>query len=80
MAQILVRDLKEKTVKALKARAKRNGRSLQAEAKMILEGAPEEPKLSMEEARNLADEIRAGFNGRRFSDSAEIIREARDSR
>ena len=36
MAQILVRNLDEKIVNRLKARARRNGRSLQAEVRAIL--------------------------------------------
>ena len=75
MAQILVRNLKESTVKKLKGRAKREGRSLQAEVKTILEGVPEEPQFSMEEARKALDEFRARFKGRRFSDSVKLLRE-----
>ncbi len=77
MAQILVRNLKEKTVKALKARAKRNGRSLQAEAKITLEREADQPKLSMEEARKAADAFRARFKGRKFTDSVKLLREDR---
>ena len=80
MAQILVRNLKEKTVKALKALAKRNGRSLQAEAKMMLERAADRQTLSAEEARKRLEEFRGRFKGRKFSDSAELIREDRDGR
>ncbi len=80
VAQILVRNLKEKTVNKLKARAKGNGRSLQAEAKIILEREADRPKLSMEEARKAADTFRARFKGRKFTDSVKLLREARDSR
>lgn len=37
MAQVLVRNLDKKTVDRLKARARRNGRSLEAELRVILE-------------------------------------------
>ena len=77
MAQILVCNLKEKTVKALKARAKGSGRSLQAEAKIILEREAGRPKLSMEEARKALDEFRARFKGRKFTDSVKLLREDR---
>ena len=77
MAQVLVRNLKESTVKALKARAKGNGRSLQAEAKIILEREAGQPKLSMEEARKAADAFRARFKGRKFTDSVKLLREDR---
>ena len=78
MAQILVRNLKEKTVKELKARATREGRSLQAEVTLILEREADIGKVDMETARRLADAIRSSFGGRKFSDSAELIREDRD--
>ena len=77
MAQILVRNLKEKTVKKLKARAKGNGRSLQAEAKMILEREADQPKLSAAEAWKLADEFRERLKGRKFTDSVKLLREDR---
>ena len=75
MAEILVRDLDEDVVEILKSRAEKEGRSLQAEAKVILEEAA---KLDMESALRLVDEIRSRFKGRKFSDSAELIREDRD--
>ena len=78
MAQILVRNLDEKTVKQLKKRAKQEGRSLQAEAKLILEQASQEPALDMAKARKLVDEIRSQLKGRKFPDSVELIREDRD--
>ena len=80
MAQILVRNLDDGVVKKLKDRARGNGRSLQAEVKMILEKEADEPKLDMRAARKLADEIRSRLKGRKFSDSAELIRQDRDSR
>lgn len=77
MAQILVRNLKEKTVKALKARAKRNGRSLQAEVKQVLVEAAGQPTLDMVSARRVADEICESLGNRRFDDCVKIIREGR---
>jgi plasmid stability protein len=76
MPQVLVRDLDEGVVARLKARARRHGRSLQKEAKAILEDAA---RLSpMDEARAAAEKVRARLAGRKFSDSAELIREDRD--
>lgn len=75
MAQILVRDVDKKVVDRLKAQAKRNGRSLQAEVKGILESAT---RLDPDAARKLADKIRRQFKGKVFSNSAELIREDRD--
>jgi plasmid stability protein len=76
MAQVLVRDLDETTVERLKERARRHGRSLQREAKAILEEAAHAP--TMEEARAAAERVRQRFAGRTFSDSAELIREDRE--
>ena len=77
MAQILVRNLDEKIVNRLKARARRNGRSLQAEVRAILE---QTPTLDMQAARRLADTIRKSLGNRRFDDSAKLIRRERDRR
>jgi len=76
MSDILVRGVDPKVVKRLKARAKIHGRSLQKEAKAVLEQAA--AQLSMDEARQLAENVRARFKGRQFSDSAALIREDRD--
>jgi antitoxin FitA len=43
MAQLLVRRLDDDAKERLKARAKKHGRSLEAEARAILEGAAEDP-------------------------------------
>jgi len=79
MAKILVRNLDEKTVTILKARAARGKRSLEAEVRAILERAAEQPEpMTMEEAGRVMDEIKSRFEGRVFSDSAELIREDRE--
>lgn len=76
MAQVLVRDLDEKTVKRLKARAQRRGRSLQVELKTILEDAARSDS-DLEKAKRLAAELRRELAGRKFSDSTELIAEDR---
>ena len=43
MAQLLIRDLDPEDLERLKARARRDGRSLQAEAKRILQQAARQP-------------------------------------
>ena len=74
MPDILVRGLDKRTVDRLKARAKRNGRSLQSEAKMVLENAAGAPTTEvLEAARQWRKKL-----GRRFEDSAELIREDRE--
>ncbi len=78
MAEINVRDVDPAVVERLKERARKNGNTLEGEAKVILEGSAGEEKLSMSEFRKICDEIKSGFKGREFSDSAELIREDRD--
>jgi len=75
MANILVRGLDQSVVERLKNRAKREGRSLQAEVKTILEQAA---KVDMDTAREMLEEFRRRFKGRKFSDSVELIREDRE--
>jgi plasmid stability protein len=75
MAQILVRDLDPEVVERLKNRAKRDGRSLQAEVKLVLEQAA---RTDAAAARRLAATIRKRFKGRKVRDSADLVREDRD--
>ena len=78
MGSILVRGLHQKTIGRLKERARSNGRSLQQEVKALLERAAD--TLTMREARRLSDQWRRRLGGRPMSDSAQLIREDRDSR
>jgi len=75
MPDILVRGLDDETVKRLKARAKRNGRSLQGEAKRVLEQAA---GMNAEEVAAMLDGWKKRFAGRRFADSADLMREDRE--
>ena len=77
MPQILVRDLDEHVVERLKERARLEGRSLQAEAKAILEQAT---RCNVESTLKQIEDIQKMLKGRKFSDSAEIVREAREAR
>jgi plasmid stability protein len=74
MAEILVRNLNPDIVDRLKARARQHGRSLQAEVQRILEEAA---GRRMEDARALADRIRASLVGLPHSDSVELLAEDR---
>ena len=75
MAQVLVRDLDETVVDALKRRAATNGRSLQAELKAILE---EQARLAQKaDARALAARIRQRIGARLQSDSGDLQAEDR---
>jgi plasmid stability protein len=77
MAQVLVRNLDDKVVARLKKRAKNRGRSLQAEVKTILEEAAKDvPGDFWKEADRIREQLKR--SGRKFSDSAALIRENRD--
>jgi len=75
MAQLLVRNLNRTVVERLRRRARRGGRSVESEVRAILEQAAQ---ADMASARTLANRIRARLRGRRFSDSAALVREDRD--
>ena len=78
MATALVPDLDDEVLARLRARAAGNNRSLEAELRDILVAASKQ--LSLAEARAEAAEMRRRLSGRVHSDSAELIREDRDSR
>jgi len=75
MPDILIRGLNAQALKRLKARAKRNGRSLQSEAKLLLEQAA---GAGNEEIAAMLDRWRQRFAGRSFSGATDLIREDRD--
>ncbi len=75
MPNILIRDVSQKTVDQLKARAKQHNRSLQGEVKHLVE---ETVKATGETALLRARKIRATFGRKTFSDSAELLREDRN--
>ncbi len=74
MPQLLVRNLDEDTITRLKALAKRHGRSLQGEVKIVLEEAA---TLSAGEVSTLLEKWQQRLARRRLSDSARIIRKDR---
>jgi plasmid stability protein len=76
MAQVLIRGLDPEVVEKLKARAKRNGRSLEAELRLNLQRLAEQDDPVTAAAH--AERLRATLKGRRFSDSTELIREDRE--
>lgn len=78
MAQILVRNLDQETVDKLKEQARLHGRSLQQEAKRLIEEAANEPRLNNETALKQIKEVRKLFKGKKFPDSVKLIREDRD--
>ena len=77
MAQVIVRNLDEQVVSSLKFKAELHGRSLEQELRDILKRAAE---LITEEKLALADRIAAMTPRRLDHDSADLIREDRDTR
>jgi antitoxin FitA len=75
MAEVLVRDLSPEVVDRLKQHARVHGRSLQAELKHILE---REAALKPMNYVAELEKLQARLGNRKFSDSAELIREDRD--
>jgi antitoxin FitA len=78
MAQLLVREIPEETVSALKKRAKKNGRSAEAEHRAILQDALKPQTDHWKEIDRLRNEL--AESGRTFTDSTESIRRDRDTR
>lgn len=80
MAQLLVRNLSDETVVALKRRAAQHGRSVEAEHRIILEDA-----LSAERRERVTEWLtgvrtfQEALGDRTFDESTEILRELRDS-
>ena len=73
MPDILIRNVDRATLTRLKCRAKRHKRSLQAEAKLLLEQA-----AGNEHVQGLLDSWQQRFTDRQFASSVELIREDRD--
>ena len=74
MGQILVRGLEDDVVTRLKDRAASHGRSLESEARSILETAA---GFSVEDARRVIGGWQRRLADRPFTDSVDLIREDR---
>jgi plasmid stability protein len=77
MAQVIVRNLDDDVVSSLKFKAELHGHSLEQELREILKRAA---PLTTEEKLALVDRIRAKQKRPLEDDSADLIREDRDSR
>ena len=75
MANVLVRDLDETALETLKCRAKREGRTLGAELKRIIEQAA--GRVDMKTARSLADDMTNRLRDRLHTEGVELLREDR---
>lgn len=79
MAQLLVRDVPDHIAAELKKRAKKNGRSAEAEHRaLLLETYAPKKTDPWAEIDRLYNELKE--SGREFGDSTEMIRQDRDSR
>lgn len=70
MAEVLIRNLDERTVTRLKQRAARNERSLQAELQTIIERAA---MVDVVDGSALAARIRRKLSDRKHTDSTTLI-------
>lgn len=78
MATLTVRDVEEKTVRALKKRAARHARSLEAELREILRRAAADARLDfLAEAKRISALTPPG---RRQTPGADLLRELRHER
>jgi plasmid stability protein len=77
MAQVIVRNLDEGVVAALKQRAQMHGRSLEQELRDILTQAAKPERADL---LRIADRIRAMTPQKAQEDSAQLLREDRDNR
>lgn len=77
MPNLLIRDLDDDVLEQLKAAAKANGRSLQAEIHDVLRRAN---TRNLAETRRLSATWLKRLSGLKHSDSAALIREDRDAR
>ena len=76
MGQVLIRELEDEVIEALKERAKRNQRSLQRELKVIV------TQVALASRTNAAllariDALRNKLKGRKHTDSVKLLREIR---
>ena len=80
MNQVVIKDLDPIIIEKLKLRAQRQGRTLEAELKVILEeaAAEEVDRAALKAvAWERIERSRAKYAGQTFSDSAELLREDR---
>jgi plasmid stability protein len=75
MAQVLVRDLDPDVVETIRESARRHGRSLEAELRLILESAARHRSTDF---WRTVEGLRKRTTNRQRTDSAELIRADRD--
>lgn len=75
MSDLLIRGLNDRALERLKLRAKRNGRSLQKEVKLMLEQAA---GADPEATKKMFSGWKQKFAGRKLTSSTQLLREDRD--
>ena len=78
MAQVVVREIDDDTFAALKSRARRHGRSLEAEIRVVLAEAARHDDRKKIWAAIDRFHARLKRSGRPFADSARLIRKDRE--
>jgi plasmid stability protein len=76
MRQLLIRDVEDEVIEALKQRAKRNQRSLQGELKLIVTQAAQATRIDPALIARI-DALRNKLKGRRHTSSVKLLREIR---
>ena len=76
MGQVLIRELKDEVIDALKERAKQNQRSLQAELKLIVTQAAETSRVNPALLSRI-DALRNKLKRRKHTDTVKLLREIR---
>ena len=81
MAQLLVRNVSDEVVQALKARAASHGRSVEAEHRVLLEQTlAADHRERVEAWLKTMEPLHERLKGRVFTPSEVLIRESRDER
>ncbi len=76
MRQLLIRDVEDEVIEALKQRAKRNQRSLQGELKLIVTQAARATRIDPALIARI-DALRNKLKGRKHTSSVKLLREIR---
>ena len=76
MRQLLIRDVEDEVIEALKERAKRNQRSLQGELKLIVTQAAQPTRIDTALIARI-DALRNKLKGRKHTSSVKLLREIR---
>jgi antitoxin FitA len=82
MSDVIVKDLDEATIEKLKIRADQHGRSLEEEARFILEQVATSDAANSTDLKSQAwqrvHQARQGHAGQTFNNSVELLREDRN--